>query len=151
VGLNPNPDPDGTGPLSAPVVSPYQFMAADVVGTDGRVTSADALAILKMAVKLPTAPAKEWMFVEESRDFWNETTNQFTLNRNSTTWDHSISTTMQAGTTTGTVNLVGVLKGDVNGSWVAPTGSVDLDTIDPTHFTALSSIFGMPVGQFGVV
>ena len=151
VGLNPNPDPDGTGPLSAPVVSPYQFMAADVIGTDGRVTSADALAILKMAVKLPTAPAKEWLFVEESRDFWNEATGQFTLNRNSTGWDHSISTTLQTGTTTGTVNLVGVLKGDVNGSWAAPAGSTDLDTIDPTHFTALSSIFGMPVGQFGVV
>jgi hypothetical protein len=57
---------------------------------------------------------------------------------------------LQAGTTTGTVNLVGVLKGDVNGSWAAPVGSTDLDTIDPPHFTALSSIFGMPVGQFGV-
>jgi hypothetical protein len=148
VGLNPNPDPDGTGPLSAPVVSPYQFMAADVTGIDGRVTSADALAILKMAVKLPTAPTKEWMFVEESRDFWNETTGQFTLSRTSTTWDHSISTNLQAN---GAVNLVGVLKGDVNGSWAAPVGSTDLDTIDPTHFTALSSIFGMPVGQFGVV
>jgi hypothetical protein len=148
VGLNPNPDPDGTGPLSAPVVSPYQFMAADVTGTDGRVTSADALAILKMAVKLPTAPTKEWMFVEETRDFWNETTNQFTLNRNSAGWDHSISTNLQAN---GAVNLVGVLKGDVNGSWAAPAGSTDLDTIDPTHFTALSSIFGMSVSQFGVV
>ena len=151
VGLNPNPDPDGAGPLSALVVSPYQFMAADVTGTDGRVTSADALAILKMAVKLPTAPTKEWMFVEESRNFWNETTGQFTLSRNSAGWDHAISTNLQAGTTTGTVNLVGVLKGDVNGSWAAPAGSTDLDTIDPTHFIALSSIFGMPVGQFGVV
>jgi hypothetical protein len=150
VGLNPNPDPDSTGPMSSPMLSPYQFMAADLVGTDGRVTSADALAILKMAVKLPTAPTKEWMFVEETRDFWNETTGQFTLSRNNAGWDHSISTTMQAGTTTGTVNLVGVLKGDVNGSWAAPVGSTDLDTIDPTHFTALSSIFGMPVGQFGV-
>jgi hypothetical protein len=148
VGLNPNPDPDGTGPLSAPVVSPYQFMAADVIGTDGRVNSADALAILKMVVKLPTAPAKEWMFVEESRDFWNETTGQFTLSRNSAGWDHSISTNLQAN---GAVNLVGVLKGDVNGSWAAPAGSIDLDVIDPTHFTALSSIFGMPVAQFGVV
>ena len=151
VGLNPNPDPDGTGPLSAPVVSPYQFLAADATGTDGRVTSADALAILKMAVKLTTAPAKEWIFVEESRDFWNETTGQFTLNRNTTIWDHSISINLQAGATTGTVNLVGVLKGDVNGSWAAPAGSTDMDTIDPTHFTALNSIFGMPVGQFGMV
>jgi hypothetical protein len=45
------------------------------------VTGAGALAILKMAVKLPTAPAKDWLFVEESRDFWNETTGQFTRNR----------------------------------------------------------------------
>ena len=44
-------------------------------------TGAGALAILKMAVKLPTAPAKDWLFVEESRDFWNETTGQFTRNR----------------------------------------------------------------------
>jgi Ca2+-binding RTX toxin-like protein len=148
VGLNPNPDPDGAGSLKALAVSPYQFMAADVVGTDGRVTSADALAILKMAVKLPTAPAKEWMFVEEDRDFWNEATGQFTLDRSHANWDHSINTTLQAD---GVVNLVGVLKGDVNGSWVAPVGSIDLDVIDPTHFSALSSIFGMPLSQFGIV
>jgi len=147
VGLNPNPDPDGTGPLSALALSPYQFMAADVVGTDGKVTSADALAILKMAVKLPTAPAKEWMFVEEGRDFWNEATGQFTLDRSHANWDHSINTTLQAN---GVLNLVGVLKGDVNGSWVAPVGSIDLDVIDPTHFSALSSVFGMPLSQFGI-
>ena len=147
VGINPNPDPDGsTGPKSAPVVSPYQFMAADVIGTDGQVTSADALAILKMAVKLPAAPTKEWMFVEESRDFWNETTSTFTLNRKAAAWDHSISVKAP-----GEANLVGVLKGDVNGSWTAPTDSLDLDTLVPTHFTALSSVFGMPVAQFGIV
>lgn len=33
----------------------------------------------------------------------------------------------------------------------APIGSADLDTIDPTHFSTLSTIFGMPVAQFGVV
>jgi len=147
VGINPNPDPDGTGPQIAAVVSPYQFMAADVTGTDGRVTSADALAILKMAVKLPTAPTKEWMFVEESRDFWNETTSKFTLDRNNANWDHSISGVKVPGE----ANLVGVLKGDVNGSWTAPTDSLDLDTLVPTHFTALSSVFGMPVAQFGIV
>ncbi len=147
VGLNPNPDPDGTGPQSAPVVSPYQFMAADVIGTDGRVTSADALAILKMAVKLPSAPTKEWMFVEESRDFWNETTSKFTLDRNSANWDHSISGVKAPGE----ANLVGVLKGDVNGSWAAPAGSLDLDTLAPAHYTALSSVFGMPLAQFGIV
>ena len=49
------------------------------------------------------------------------------------------------------VGLVGYLSGDVDGSYAGVTGALDLDTIDPTHFTALSSIFGMPVGQFGVV
>jgi methionine-rich copper-binding protein CopC len=147
VGLNPNLDPDGTGPLSALALSPYQFMAADVVGTDGRITSADALAILKLAVKLPTAPTKEWMFVEEGRDFWNEATGQFTLDRTHASWDHSISTTIQSDAM---VNLVGVLKGDVNGSWVAPVGSTDLDAIDPTYFSTLSSIFGMPLTQFAL-
>ena len=147
VGINPNADPDGTGPKLQPAVSPYQFMAADVTGTDGKVTSADALAILKMAVKLSTAPAKEWMFVEESRDFWNETTSKFTLDRSNANWDHSISGVKAPGE----ANLVGVLKGDVNGSWTAPTDSLDLDTLVPTHFTALSAVFGMPVAQFGIV
>ena len=147
VGLNPNLDPDGTGPLTALPVSPYQFIAADVVGTDGRITSADALAILRMAVKLPTAPAKEWVFVEESRDFWDETTGKFTLDRTHASWDHAISANLQSDQA---LNLVGVLKGDVNGSWAAPAGSVDLDAISPQYFTALHDQLGMPVAQFGV-
>jgi hypothetical protein len=145
VGINPNSDPDGAGPRTALPVSPYQFMAADVVGTDGKVTATDAYAILQMAVELAAAPAKEWMFVEESRDFWNESTSTFTLDRNHTTWDHSISA--PAGQET---NLVGVLKGDVNGSWAAPTGSVDLDVLEPNYFNALTQQYGVPLSQFGV-
>jgi hypothetical protein len=61
VGLNPNVDPDGDGPLPRPPISPYQIMAADVNGS-GTVTSADALAILRMAVKLSTAMPQEWLF-----------------------------------------------------------------------------------------
>ena len=72
VGINPNSDPDGTGPLTAPPVSPYQFLAADVNG-DGRVSASDALAILKMAVNRSDAPARQWLFVNEAYDFWNET------------------------------------------------------------------------------
>ncbi len=147
VGLNPNPDPDGTGPLTALPVSPYQFIAADVVGTDGRITSADALAILRMAVKLPTAPAKEWLFVEETRDFWDEATGKFTLDRTHASWDHAISANLQSDQT---LNLVGVLKGDVNGSWAAPTGSVDLDVISPQYFQTLHDQLGLPAAQFGV-
>ena len=119
-------------------------MAADVVGTDARVTSADALAILKMAVNLPTAPSKEWMFVEEGRDFWDQASNTFSLNRNAAAWDHGIDTAA-----TGEVNLVGVLKGDVNGSWAAPAGSTDLDVLHPGYFDALTQVYGMPMAQFG--
>ena len=144
VGINPNPDPDGIGLATASAVSPYQFMAADVVGTDARVTSADALAILKMAVNLPTAPSKEWMFVEEGRDFWDQASNTFSLNRNAAAWDHGIDTAA-----TGEVNLVGVLKGDVNGSWAAPAGSTDLDVLHPGYFDALTQVYGMPMAQFG--
>ena len=147
IGLNPNPDPDGSGPLTALPLSPYQVMAADVVGTDGKVTSADALAILRMAVKLPTAPAAGWFFVEETRDFWDETTGKFTLDRSHASWDHSISTNAQVDQP---VNLVGVLKGDVNGSWTAPATSADLDVLAPGYFDVLHNHLGMPVTQWGV-
>ena len=110
VGLNPNPDPDGTGPKTAPAISPYQIMAADVNG-NGTVTSADALAILRMAVKLSTALPQEWLFVEEARDFWNEATQSFALSRTNANWDRAIPVPAQGGS----LNLVGILKGDVNG------------------------------------
>jgi methionine-rich copper-binding protein CopC len=139
VGLNPNPDPDGTGSKTAPAISPYQIMAADVNGS-GSVTSADALAILRMAVKLSTALPQEWFFVEETRDFWNEATQSFTLSRANASWDKAIPVPAQGGT----VNLVGVLKGDVNGSWAAPAGSTDLDVTDPTYFQRLAQLLGQP-------
>jgi Ca2+-binding RTX toxin-like protein len=144
VGLNPNTDPDGpSGPLQPLRVSPYQFMAADVNGSN-TVTSADALAILRMAVKLSTALPDEWFFVEESRDFWNEATNRFTLTNTNTTWDRTIPVDLTADRA---LNLVGGLKGDVNGSWAAPAGSIDLDTGNPNYFTNLATSLGMVIGS----
>lgn len=72
-GLNPNPDPNpvGIGPNTTPAVSPHQIRTADVKGSD-TVTSADALAILHMAVKLSAALPQEWFILEERCDFWNE-------------------------------------------------------------------------------
>jgi Ca2+-binding RTX toxin-like protein len=145
VGINPNTDPDGLdGPLQPLKVSPYQFMAADA-NQDGKVTSADALAILRMAVKLPTAVAQEWLFVEETRDLWNETTGQSALTRTNAAWSRVIDA--QAP---GEVNLVGVLKGDVNGSWTAPAGAQHLDVLQPGYFDDLSQRIGAPLDQFGV-
>jgi len=71
-----------------------------------------------------------------------------TLGGSHANWDHTIKITLQ---TNGALNLMGVLKGDVNRSWAATAGSTTLDIIDTTQFTALNSIFGMPVAQFGVV
>jgi hypothetical protein len=145
VGINPNTDPDGPeGPLQPLKVSPYQFMAADA-NQDGKVTSADALAILRMAVKLPTAVAQEWFFVEDTRDLWNEITGQSALTRTNATWDRNINATAP-----GEVNLVGVLKGDVNGSWTAPAGAQDLDMLEPGYFADLAQRIGAPMDQFGV-
>jgi uncharacterized delta-60 repeat protein len=152
VGLNPNTDPDGEGPRLTPKVSPYQFMAADVVGSDGRVTSADALAVLKMAVRMRNSVEPEWMFVEESRDFWDEAANSgqgaFTLSRKNALWDRTIQLSREEHSQE--VNLVGVLKGDVNGSWMPPEGSWDLDKLVPTYFQDLSLSLGAPLDQWHV-
>jgi hypothetical protein len=131
VGINPNNDPDGTGPLAAPTLSPYQLIAADADG-NGRVTSADALAILKMAVNFTGAVSREWLFVKESEDFWNETTQTSIISRNSVLWD-SANKEVVIGSDTN-LNLVAVLKGDVNGSWVAPANST---IVAATHFDPL--------------
>jgi hypothetical protein len=108
VGRNPNADNTA--------VSPYQFIAADV-NEDGKVTSADALAILKMAVKRSDAPAREWIFVDEMKDFWNETSNTFTTTRTTVPTPTDLAITLDPATRS-EANLVAMLKGDVNGSWL---------------------------------
>jgi len=101
VGLNPN-DADAA-------VSPYQYLAADV-NHDGKVRANDALNILKMAVGLESAPEDEWIFVPES--VGNET-----MTRSHVDWsDNSISVTLDADQE---LDLIGVVKGDVDGSWAA--------------------------------
>jgi Ca2+-binding RTX toxin-like protein/methionine-rich copper-binding protein CopC len=146
VGINPNPDPDGAGPLTATLLSPYQIIASDA-NKDGKVTAADALAILKMAVGLGSAPAKEWLFVQENQDFWDEVNMVFTLNKNNASWDNTLDATLPQDAIT---NLVGVYKGDVNGSWTAPAGSLDLDILDPAHFQTLATLIGVPLEQWHV-
>jgi Ca2+-binding RTX toxin-like protein len=137
VGINPNTDPDGPGPLTAPPVSPYQYLAADVNG-DKRVSAADALAILKMAVKRTDAPARSWLFVDERHDFWDEQASSgkgaFTLNRQSVPKEGllPLNKALSPGEP---VNLVALLKGDVNGSW-SSTGAPPLSD---TYFYELVS------------
>jgi hypothetical protein len=102
VGMNPNAD--------GSVVSSYQYLAADV-NKDGFVKAADALNILKMAVKLDTAPAKEWLFVPDSAG-------SESMTRNHVVWpDNPVSVTLDIDQE---LHLIGIVKGDVNGSWIAP-------------------------------
>ena len=142
VAINPNATVNGV----QPVVSPFQFMAADVNG-DGRITSSDALAILKMAVKYTGATTPQWMFVEDTRDFYDDANGVFTLTRTNASWDHGISAPVLGSITE---DLVGVLKGDVNGSWVAPAGSAHVEDLSPTYFTDLVSKIHAPISEFGL-
>jgi hypothetical protein len=143
VGRNPNADPDGTGPLQAKLASPYQFMAADVNG-DGKVTSADALAVLKMAVRRADAPTSDWIYVREDADLWDEATGVFSLNRNSV--GHPQSPVSVVANVGHDVNFVGVLRGDVNGSWSAGAGS---QALPQEYFLGLAQSLGVPVDLWG--
>lgn len=148
VGRNPNADPDGTGSLSAPAISPYQFIAADV-NQDGKVSSTDALAILKMAVKRVDAPAREILFVNESHDFWNEAANAgkgaYTTTRSEVKWTEGDK--LFTSPDTQNLNLVAVLKGDVNGSWVS-NSAPNAPVLDNDYFTELAARLNVPVSQW---
>jgi hypothetical protein len=117
---------------------------------DGKVTSADALAILKMAVKRSDAPAREWLFVNESQDFWDETANNgqgaYTINRNNVTWNKDVQANVTQDTT---VNLVAVLLGDVNGSWTGPTTATH--SVPNAYFSDLVKKGLGPLSTWGVV
>jgi uncharacterized delta-60 repeat protein len=100
VGMNPNTD--------GSAVSPWQFLAADV-NKDGVIRAADALNILKMAVKLETAPANEWLFVPES-------VGSESMSRTHVIWtDNPVPVTLDVDQE---LHLIGIVKGDVDGSWV---------------------------------
>ena len=144
VGINPNLDPDGTGPLESMPVSPYQYIAADING-DGRVTSADALAILKMAVNLDTGAMRRWVFVSEDFDFWDEAAESFITTQSDVSWDRDGIIFEYPAVTTR--NLVGVLMGDVNGSWEPPA---ETSILEESYFKTLTDNQGGSLNQWGI-
>ena len=129
--------------------TPYQLIAADV-NQDGKVTSADALAILKMAVKRSDALEREWLFVNESQDFWDETANNgqggYTMSRTNVAWNKDLQTTVNQDSQ---LNLVAVLKGDVNGSWVG--ASAGAHNLPNSYFSDLVKKGLGPLSTWGVV
>ena len=111
-GRTPNPLA-GDGSQSVMPVSPYQVLAADV-DRDGKVTRTDADAILKLALGVDDAPAAGWRFAGESEALWNAATGSAYTRHAVASTDTAVSA--RAGQLAA-VNLVGVLTGDVDGSW----------------------------------
>ena len=145
VGLNPNADPDGAGPLNAAEVSPYQYIASDV-NKDGRITSADALATLKMAVGLSSALQPEWLFVAQGQTFWlDDGTDGYTLDSNNVDWQLGL---LLDGAAPDDLDFVAVLLGDVNGSWQAPN---DATILPDDYFRQLEQDGYGPAGKWDVV
>jgi hypothetical protein len=107
-------------------LSPYQAHAADF-DANGTVSLADALGVLRHAVGLPS-PQPAWAFFDESSPALPQT------QATSPGAPPALQATLPASATLG---LVGVLRGDVDDSWVPPPGSQDLDTAEPAYFTSL--------------
>ena len=146
VGINPNAmDNTGDNQIN---VSPYQFIAADV-NKSGNVTALDALEILRMAVKMPGAYEKEWMFFDESVDLWNENAsvgeNPLSIDKDNVP-SYSNSLTVQIDQAE-TKNFVGLILGDVYSSWKAPTGS---QTVAEDQFVELEDSGIAPMYQWGM-
>uniref|UniRef100_Q3ART7 C-type lectin n=1 Tax=Chlorobium chlorochromatii (strain CaD3) TaxID=340177 RepID=Q3ART7_CHLCH len=104
VELNPN-EPNASGLLDP--VSPYQFLAADI-NRDGKVRANDALNILKMAVNYANAPTDEWIYVRQDHQLAD-------MDRSHVDWSFAERAIDIYGDMN--VNFVGVVKGDIDGSW----------------------------------
>lgn len=136
IGRNPNTD-------GAPL-SPYQLLAADIDGS-GRVTAADALNILKLAIGRADAPKSDWVFVDERYPFWDATTGKYTVTERAITWKESIISESEDDIE---LNMVGVLRGDVNGSWTPPT---EAERLDQTYFQKLVDESVAPFHQWAII
>jgi len=101
VGLNPN---DG-----GVAVSPYQYLAAEVSGDD-IIDPTDALYILQMFVGLSSAPAKGWIFAPDSVGSSSMGSSNVVFPSTQIPVNLNDTTIMQ---------LIGIVKGDVDGDWVA--------------------------------
>jgi Putative Ig domain/Peptidase M10 serralysin C terminal/Bacterial pre-peptidase C-terminal domain len=130
-----------SGPSQA--LSPYQALAADFNG-DGVVNLSDAIGVLSHVVGLP-APAPQWLLISESD---TSIPARASLQPGIVAAEANI-VFLQA-TTTAQVGLVGVLRGDVDGSFRGLPGTMDLDQSQPSYITDLIARLGLQASQFGV-
>jgi len=109
-------------------LSPYQSIAADADG-NGTVSLADALGVLRHAVGLPAAATPKWVFVDEA---------DLGMPARAGTSPGAVAATVSTPAAAH-VGLVGILRGDVDGSWTPPLGAKDLDDADADYFTDLAA------------
>ena len=94
-------------PTQAGTKSAFDYISADF-NRDGKVTSSDALDILKYAVGLPTTEQSEWVFVDTNGDYSG-------VSKSNTNYTEGVS--IDDLTSDMTVDLTGILIGDVNDSY----------------------------------
>jgi len=87
----------------------HDYLAADI-NKDGRVGADDALDILKFAVGLTDGAPADWVFVDGDAD-WSG------VNRSNTSYDEGVM--LEDVLVDASVNMTGILVGDLDGSYVA--------------------------------
>ena len=121
-------------------ISPYQAFAADF-NADGQVGLSDAIGMLRHVVGLD-APSPQWLLFNEADP----------------------TAAARAGLQPGTapalglallgadarLGLVGVLRGDVDGSFAGPAGAPGLDQLQPAYFNDLPTDQHIAPVQFGI-
>ena len=121
-------------------LSPYQLYAADFDG-NGRVELSDAIAVLKHVVGLD-APKPNWTFFNEA-----DTTVSSMLAQGKVTLSPGTAPALSIGASTVHLGLVGVLIGDVDGSYGGPVAA---PALAPSYFVNLSVQDHLNLSQFGV-
>ena len=121
-------------------LSPYQLYAADFDG-NGRVELSDAIAVLKHVVGLD-APKPNWTFFNEA-----DTTVSSMLAQGKVTLSPGTAPALSIGASTVHLGLVGVLIGDVDGSYGGPVAA---PALAPSYFVNLSVHDHLNLSQFGV-
>ena len=112
-----------------------------IVGLDGngKVELSDAIAVLKHVVGLPS-PDPQWLFFNEA----DALPGKASLSPGVV----PVLSPSLGNSATAHLGLVGVLRGDVDGSYGG--GALSLDAAQPEYFAHLAIDAGLSLSQFGV-
>ena len=100
-------------PLPSDYDSSFKYVAADFQG-DGDVDLSDVLSLLKYYLGKPVESQPEWVFMDAADT--GKAVDGLALSRSNAA-PHPIDHDFSTGSD---IELVGILRGDVDGSWVTP-------------------------------